>query len=31
MVKHEEVKNGVIFPIGEKMIPMHNILSDKAI
>lgn len=30
MSKYEEVKNGVIFPIGEKMMPMHNILLVKA-
>lgn len=31
MAKHEEVKNGVIFPVGEKMKHMHNILWDKVI
>jgi hypothetical protein len=29
MAKHEEVKNGTIFPIGEKMTPMRNSSSDK--
>lgn len=31
MAKHEEVKKGVIFPIGEKMMPTHNILLVKVI
>ena len=31
MAKHEEVKNGVIFPVGERMKRMHNFLLDKVI
>lgn len=31
MAKFEEVKNGVIFPVGEKMTHMRNTLLVKAI
>lgn len=31
MAKHEEIKQGVIFPIGEKMRLLPSILLDKAI
>jgi len=31
MAKNEEVKNGVIFPVGEKTMRTHNILLDRAI